>query len=73
MDARKQAGPIFTTVAVFVGIGVVLQLWLLSASLEAVLKGQGHLAVPATIASAFVLAVNGTLLLYVLRADRRTR
>ena len=73
MDARKQALPVFTAVTVLVGIGVILQLWLLSASLEGMLTGEGHVALPATVASAFLFAVNGSLLLYVLRVDRRAR
>lgn len=73
MDARRQAVPIFTAVVVLAGIGVVLQLWLLSASLEGMLTGEGHIAIPATVASLLLFAVNGTLLLYVLRVDRRAR
>ena len=72
-DLRKQALPIFTLVAVFVGLGVVLQLWLLGASLEAVLGGRSEIAVPATVASAVLLAVNVGLLAYVMRVDRRVR
>lgn len=73
IDLRKQAIPIFTLVTVFVGVGVVIQLWLLGASLEALLAGDGALALPATGVSALLLAINGGLLLYVVRVDRRTR
>lgn len=73
IDARKQALPIFTAVVVLLGVGVVLQLWLLSASLEGLLTGKGGLATPATIASAALFLVNAGLLAYVLRVDRRVR
>ena len=73
VDARKQALSILTVAAALIGVSVVLQLWLLSASLEGVLTGKGDLALPATGASAVLLAVNGGLLAYVLRIDRRVR
>ncbi len=73
IDARKQALSIFTVVVVLIGVGVVLQLWLLSASLEGVLTGKGSLAIPATAASAVLFAVNAGLLAYVFRVDRRVR
>ena len=68
---RKQAIPVLTLVTVLIGIGVVIQLWLLSASLEAVLAGDASLPIPATIVSAVVLLANGGLLAYVLRVDHR--
>ena len=73
VDARKQALSIFTVVVFLIGVGVVLQLWLLSASLEGVLTGKSDLAIAATAASAVLFAVNGGLLAYVLRVDRRVR
>lgn len=73
MDARKQAVPVFTLVSVLIGLGVVIQLWLLGTSLEAMLAGDSGLAVPATVASAVLLAINAGLLRYVLRVDRRAR
>jgi hypothetical protein len=71
INARKQALPVFTVVVVLVGVDVVLQLWLLSASLEGVLTGKGGVAIPATAASAVLFAANGWLLAYVLGVDRR--
>lgn len=70
-ELRKQALPVVTFIVVLLGLGVVLQLWLLGTSLEAVLAGSGELAEPATIASAVLFAVNAGLLLYVLRMDLR--
>ncbi len=70
VDARKQAIPIFTMVAFLMGIGVVLQLWLLGASVEGLLLGKGGPATMATVASLVLFLVNGGLLAYVLRVDR---
>jgi hypothetical protein len=70
---RRQAIPILTLVVAFVATGVVIQLWLLSASLEAYLAGDAAPSVPATVASALLLLVNGALLGFVLQVDRRAR
>jgi hypothetical protein len=72
-DLRKQAVAMFTLVATLIALSVVLQLWLLGATLEGVLAGTGELVGPATIASAVLFAVNAALLGYVLRMDRRVR
>jgi membrane associated rhomboid family serine protease len=71
VDGRKQALPIFTMVVVLIGVCVVLQLWLLSASLEGSLAGERDIAVPATAASAALFALSAGLLLYVRDVDRR--
>lgn len=71
LQLRKQATPVLTLVTVLVGVGVVIQLWLLSTSLEAVLAGDASLPIPATIVSAVVFLANLGLLAYVLRVDRR--
>lgn len=73
LNARKQALPLFTVVVSLIGVSVVLQLWLLSASLEGVLTERGDIAIPATAASAVLFVVNGGLLAYVFRVDRRVR
>jgi len=73
IGARKQALAILTGIVVLIGTGVVLQLWLLSASLEGVLTGKGGLATPATAASAVLFLANAGLLVYVFRVDRRVR
>ncbi len=39
METRAQAVPLFTAICVLIGVLVVLQLWLLAASLESVLAG----------------------------------
>lgn len=73
VDAQKQAIPIFTIVVALIGIGVVLQLWLLSASLEGALTQKGDVAIGATAASVVLFLLNGGLLTYALGVDRRVR
>jgi hypothetical protein len=73
METRAQAVPLFTAICVLIGVLVVLQLWLLAASLESVLASDAGPAIPATIASAVLLATNFALLRYVVSLDRRIR
>ncbi len=54
----------------FVGAAVVLQLWLLTVSMEALLSGAYKTLIPAAIGSSVLLLVNAGLLRYVLRFDR---
>lgn len=72
-ELRVQALPVLTLLAFLVGVSVVLQLWLLGASLEGVLGGTGDIALPAALASLLLFVVNLGLLAYVLRIDRHTR
>jgi hypothetical protein len=72
-ELRVQALPVLTLLAFLVGVSVVLQLWLLGASLEGVLGGRGDIALPAASASLLLFVVNFGLLAYVLRIDRHTR
>lgn len=72
-ELRVQALPVLTLLAFLVGVSVVLQLWLLGASLEGVLGGRGDVALPAALASLLLFVVNFGLLAYVLRIDRHTR
>lgn len=73
MRTRAQATPMFTTICVLVGVLVVLQLWLLSASVEAVLGGEPRPAVAATLAQLVLFAASAGLLRYALVIDRGTR
>lgn len=74
MSTRQAQGTtLFTALLVLVGIGVVLQLWLLAASVDALLRHQGSTAVHAAIGSAIVFAINGLLVLYVFHFDRKIK
>jgi hypothetical protein len=52
-------------------IVVVLQLWLLTATMNAFLSGQERVIVPAAIASMVCFALNAGLLSYIYRMERR--
>jgi hypothetical protein len=71
MESRKQATPVFTTICVLIGVVVTVQLWLLSASLEAMLAGDNGAAVSGTAASAVLFCISGGLLVYATSLDRR--
>lgn len=74
MSTRQAQGTtLFTALLVLVGIGVVVQLWLLAASVDAFMRHQGSTATHAAVASAFVFAINGLLVLYVFNFDRRIK
>jgi hypothetical protein len=50
---------------------VVLQLWLLTATMNAFLAGQERVIIPAAVASIICFAFNGGLLTYIYRMERR--
>jgi hypothetical protein len=69
----SQGLTLFTAILWLIGIVVVIQLWLVSAALDALLGGDRIVLVPAAIASLALFLLNGGLLLFVLRFDRRLR
>jgi ABC-type lipoprotein release transport system permease subunit len=74
MSTRQAQGTtLFTALLVLVGIGVVVQLWLLAASVDAFMRHEESTTVHATIASAVVFAINGLLVLYVFNFDRKIK
>jgi hypothetical protein len=70
-NRHKQGTALFTALLVLVGIGVVVQLWLMTISVDAVLQRQSGTPLYAAIASGVVFVINGLLVLYVFSFDRR--
>jgi hypothetical protein len=70
MDAR-QGITLLTAICALIGTLVIIQLWLVAASLEALLGNENNALIPATIASAALFLLNGSLLLYVRNFDRK--
>ena len=68
--SRDQRFTIIQGMLVFVLIIVVLQLWLLTATMNAWLGGDESIVWPAAAASAAGLALNGGLFLYLTRLER---
>jgi hypothetical protein len=61
---------LFAAVLALVATAVVIQLWLLTVSMEALLSGEFKTMVPAAAGSTLLLAVNAGLLRYVFHFDR---
>lgn len=73
METGKQGTTLFTGIGLAIGVLVIIQLWLLAAALDAALSGASHLAIPASIASFVLFALNAGLLWYVVDFDTRRR
>jgi len=67
---RAQGTTLFAAILILVASAVVLQLWLLTVSMEALLSGEYKTLLPAAVGSTVLLAVNAGLLRYVFRFDR---
>jgi len=70
---REQRMPILHGMLAFVVILVVLQLWLLTATMNAYLGGDESVIWPAVLASLACLGLNAGLLRYLYRIDRTRR
>lgn len=73
MGARKQGIALFSAMCFLVGMLVVIQLWLLSASMDELLAGNAASTARAAIASFVLFAANLGLVRYVMAFDRRVR
>jgi len=69
--SRKQKTTIVYGILSIVVMMVVLQLWLLTATMNAFLAGQERVIIPAAVASIICFACNGGLLTYIYRMERR--
>jgi hypothetical protein len=70
MSIRSQGATLFTAILVLVATTVVVQLWLLTVSMEGLLSHESRILIPAAIGSTILLGVNAGLLRYVFRFDR---
>lgn len=73
MSLRGQGTTLFSAILILVATTVVLQLWLLTFSMEALLRGHFSTLAPAALASTVLFAINAGLLRYVFRFDREAR
>ena len=67
--ARSQRGTIVNGILSIVLVLVIVQLWLLSATMNAYLGGDRDIVIPAALASLLCLALNLGLLRYLYRLD----
>lgn len=70
MSIRTQGTTLFTAILILVACTVVVQLWLLTVSMEALLAHEFGTLVPSAAASTILLIINAGLLRYVFRFDR---
>jgi hypothetical protein len=73
MQTQQQGSVLFAGVLVLIATLVIIQLWLLTAALEALLARTYEVLVPATVASIVLFVVNALLLGYVVAFDRKVR
>ncbi len=69
MSVRSQGTTLFTAVLIIVAASVVLQLWLLTVAMEALLSHEMKTLLPAAAGSTVLLLINAGLLRYVFRFD----
>lgn len=73
MSIRSQGTTLFSAILVLVATTVVLQLWILTFSMEALLRGHFSTLVPAAVASSVLFCINAFLLRYVFQFDREAK
>jgi uncharacterized membrane protein YkgB len=69
--SRQQKTTIIFGILSIVIVMVVLQLWLLTATMNAFLAGQERVIIPAAVASIICFALNAGLLSYIYKMERR--
>lgn len=69
MSIRSQGTTLFTAILILVATTVVVQLWLLTVSMEALLAHETKALIPASLGSTVLLFINAGLLRYVFRFD----
>ena len=73
MNIRAQGITLFTALSVLIATLVIIQLWLVAASLDALLSNETKVLWPAAAASFALFLLNGGLVLYALDFDKKVR
>lgn len=73
MSVRSQGTTLFTAILILVATTVVVQLWLLTVSMEALLAHETKTLIPAAVGSTLLLLINSGLLRYVFRFDNHVQ
>ncbi len=74
MSTRQSQGTtLFTALLALIGISVVVQLWLLAATVDALLRHEAGTPLYAAIASGGLFVINGLLVLYVFGFDKKIK
>jgi hypothetical protein len=62
-----------TAICAFIAVLLVIQIWLVSAALEALLSNDRGVLLPAAIASLVLFAINASMLVHAVRFDAGLR
>jgi hypothetical protein len=73
MSVRTQGTTLFTSILILVASTVVVQLWLLTVSMDALLSREMGTLIPSAIGSTVLLLINAGLLRYVFRFDKEAQ
>jgi F0F1-type ATP synthase assembly protein I len=73
METRQQGSTLFSAVLVLIATLVVIQLWLLSTAVDALLGRQTDVLLPTMVGSALLFLLAAGLLWYVVSFDNRLR
>jgi hypothetical protein len=73
VETRQQGSTLFSAVLVLIALLIVIQLWLASAAVDALLARHVGVLLPTAIASIVLFALSGGLLWYVVSFDARLR
>lgn len=73
MQAHRQGTTLFTAILILVATGVVMQLWLLTSAMEALIGRKTDTLIPLAIGSGVLFLVNAALLRFVYGFDERLR
>lgn len=71
MATPRQGATLFSALLILVGLAVVVQLWLVTASMEALLAHEYELLIPLSVGSVALFGVNVFLLRLVYIFDRQ--
>jgi hypothetical protein len=71
MEAPRQGTTLFTALLILVGTAVVVQLWLVTAAMEALLAHEYHVLTPLAAGSLLLFLLNVALLKLLYDFDRR--
>ena len=73
METRQQGQTMFTGILLLIGTVIIVQLWLVGASMDALLAHENDILIPAAIISLLGLLLNAGLLYYIHDFDKRVR
>jgi len=71
MGPIKQGTVLYTAILWLVGTGVVIQLWLVTAAMEALLSHEKRILFPTAIGSLLIFILNAVLLMSVFSMDKK--